>query len=143
MFGSVSNDVLRNVFGDVFVTVFVTVFCAVYADTMMTREELRESARALGRASAKVGDTYDVVEAFAAGYSEANSEFFSDKDRDIHYELSALNSLQSAAEEVIQWRVEDARKAFMSWDKIAEALDITPQSARRKYGTAEDQIEPS
>lgn len=108
----------------------------------MLTKELKELARALGRASAEAGDSYDVVEAFASAYAEANSAYFKD-DKEAHYELSALDGLQRTAAELIQWRVSDARQAHMSWDKIAEALDITPQSARRKYCTAEDQIEPS
>lgn len=104
---------------------------------MTTREQLKESARALGMASAEVGDTYDVLQAFAAGYAEANGAFFKD-GKEVHYELSALDGLQKTAEEVIQWRVDDAREAHMSWDKIAEALDTSRQAVERKYGTAEN-----
>lgn len=104
---------------------------------MMTRDELKDAARALGTASAEVGDTYDIVEAFASGYAEANAKFFKDS-REIHYEISALNELQSVASNVIEWRVEDARKAFMSWDKIGDALDMSRQAAWRKYRSTEE-----
>ena len=105
---------------------------------MMTREELKEAARALGKASAEVGDTYDIVEAFASGYAEENAKFFKDS-RELHYEISALNELQSVASSVIEWRVEDARKAFMSWDKIGDALDMSRQAAWRKYRSTNEE----
>lgn len=75
---------------------------------------------------------YDIVEAFTSGYAEANAEFFKD-GRQLHYEIANLNEMQSVASSVIEWRVEDARKAFMSWDKIGDALDMSRQAAWRKY----------
>lgn len=106
---------------------------------MTTREELREAARKLGAMMAEhVGDFYDVAENLAAGYAESLAAHLKPEsqeyaERSIQCQLGALNELQSVSNTVIGWRVDDAREAFMSWEKIGDALDISRQAAHERF----------
>lgn len=49
-------------------------------------------------------------------------------------EISALDGLQRAANQVIEWRVEDARTSDTSWSKIGDALDTSKQAVQQRFG---------
>lgn len=106
---------------------------------MTTREELKEAARKLGAMMAEhVGDFYDVVEMIAVGYGEelakhhpVDSQEYN--ERHVSCQLSALNELQSVANTVIGWKVEDGRGLHMSWQSIGDALDISRQAAHERF----------
>lgn len=100
---------------------------------MTTREELKEAAFALGKMMAEVGDFYDVAEPFAEGYG-VGTEKAGAVETFIPAQLTALNSLQTAAQTVIAWRVEEARASEVSWSKIGEALDMSKQGAQQRFG---------
>lgn len=60
----------------------------------------------------------------------------------LRLQLAILASLQSSVATVIEWRVDDARTARMSWAEIAEPLEVSKQAAHQRYGgmTAEDAV---
>lgn len=100
---------------------------------MSTREELKAAAYELGKMLAGVGDFYDVAEELAKGYAAgvAGSET---SRHGIRSQIGALNELQSVANSVIEWRVDDARGMYLTWEEIGEALDTSKQAAQQKYG---------
>lgn len=59
----------------------------------------------------------------------------------LRLQLAILADLRAAVESVIEWRVDDARAARMSWADIAEPLDITKQGAHKRYMV--DRIRPN
>lgn len=110
-----------------------------------TLDQLRLAAHALGRMAALVGDFYDVLEEFARGYAtrsystpesgvDSPSVELSKKHAYIRLQIGALNEARSVAQELIAWRVDDARDAFMSWQVIGEALEISKQAVQQRYG---------
>ena len=99
-----------------------------------TKAEIQKLASELGKLSAQAGDDYDLVEGLSNGYAEGAGDFgqgAAELDR-----LVSLTGLQSAVQEVLRWRVADARAAGQSWQKIADALDMSRQSAWEKYREA-------
>jgi hypothetical protein len=99
-----------------------------------SRMDLQIAARKLGALISQVGDFYDVAEDIARGYADYHAGNDTSPERRLPLQLSALNELQSVANNVIEWRVDDARDAYLSWEKIGDALDISRQAAQQKYG---------
>lgn len=99
-----------------------------------TREELKQAAFELGAMLAQVGDFYDVAEELAKGYASVVAQQDVRPERIVRLELGALNELQSVANSIMAWRVEDARKLYLSWSDIGDVLDVSKQAAQQKYG---------
>jgi hypothetical protein len=98
-----------------------------------TKEDLVTAAFALGDMLSKVGDFYDVAEALAAGWA-AGVGAEAGGVRSILSQLGALNELQSVSNEVMGWRVDDARAALVSWSDIGDVLEISKQAAQQRWG---------
>lgn len=79
------------------------------------------------------GDFYDVAENFAEGYTVGSGQTHAVKPA-VLAQISALDGLQRAANQVIEWRVEDARTSSTSWSKIGDALDTSKQAVQQRFG---------
>lgn len=99
---------------------------------MMSREEFQAAAKALGRAAVESGDFYDVVDNFMLGYVEAQQEFFTE-DSPHKFKIGCLTELKSVSENLLRDAVDDARADYYSWEKIARSLDVSKQTAWKKY----------
>lgn len=96
-----------------------------------TKADIQSFARTLGRMSATAGDSYDLAEPLAQGYAENVGDY--GKGSPILDQIVALNSLRAACEELISWRVADARLQGLSWEKISDVLEMSRQGAWEKY----------
>lgn len=101
---------------------------------MTTREELKEAAKRLGMLAAEAGDFYDVVEAFSDGYALSRGD--TETAKVILARVSALNELQSVANNTIRDFVADARTEHASWAQVGDALDMSKQGAQQRFGHA-------
>lgn len=102
---------------------------------MTTKDEVKRAAWALGKlmAEAESGDDYDVLEELAQGYATGMGKAV-ETEAFLLAQITALDSLQSAAQTVIEWRVDDARACDTSWAKIGDALDTSKQGAQQRFG---------
>lgn len=100
-----------------------------------TREELVRAAVKLGRMMATgQGDFYDIVEGLASGYAIGIGGADVTPERAVALSIGALNELQSVANSVIAWRVDDARELHMPWSEIGDVLEMTKQAAQQRFG---------
>lgn len=102
---------------------------------MTTKDEVKRAAWALGKlmAEAEQSDDYDVLEELAQGYATGMGKA-TEVEPFLLAQLTALDSLQAAAQTVIEWRVADAREGLTSWSKIGDALSTTKQAAQQRFG---------
>lgn len=114
-----------------------------------TRTDLQLAANRVGRLLTQVGDFYDVAEELARGYAAASASYppsggsspsveRSAKHRYIELQIGALNELSSVCQNIIEWRVDDAREAGMTWQNIADVLEISRQAAHTRFTKVRD-----
>lgn len=114
-----------------------------------TRDFLQLAANRTGRQLAQVGDFYDVVEELTRGYarqlcpleeSDKTSPSVAErsKHRYIELQIAALVEIRSVAENILEWRVDDAREELMTWQDIADAIGVSRQAAHTRYSKRAD-----
>lgn len=99
-----------------------------------SRDDLRLAARALGEMLSHVGDFYDVAEEIAIGYANESKQEDASRERFLSLKLGALNELQSVANNVMEWVVDDMRDEHMSWQQVGDVLDVSRQAAQQRFG---------
>ena len=102
---------------------------------MTTKDDVKNAAWALGKLMAEcdLADDYDLLEELVQGYATGMGKA-TETERFLLAQITALHSIQSAAETIIAWRVDDAREGITSWSKIGDALDMSKQAAQQRFG---------
>lgn len=109
-----------------------------------TKTDLLLAANRLGEMLSQVGDFFDVVEELTRGYArglpgttssaeDSPSVAAAAKHQYIQQQIGALVEIRSVAENILEWRVEDARDALMSWQDIADVIGISRQATHKRY----------
>lgn len=102
---------------------------------MTTKDEVKQAAWALGNmmAEAELADDYDLLEELVQGFATGMGKAV-ETEAFLLAQITALDSIQDAAQTIIAWRVDDARACDTSWAKIGDALDTSKQGAQQRFG---------